>query len=267
MSISHFQKRIHDWMQACFGCQIAEDTVERNHRFIEEANELVQSCGMTRSEAHQLVDYTWDRPVGVKHQEVGGTLVTLAALCNAQAIDMEFCGNLEANRIESPEIMDKIRAKQAAKPKHSPLAETAPRNEALSSLLVDHSQAASARDVDACLLARDKIYAMFAGVPAWQTGMPPVPAGKVREFIVAVRRAPYRNQPSKVFVFSANYANNYTDDDNLHDRDGESFNADGWYHEAFDLSGEFDQVYQKVCEEGSGDEVIGWQELPKWTAS
>jgi hypothetical protein len=38
------------------------------------------------------------------------------------------------------------------------------RNEALSALLVDHSHAASAKDVDAVLKARDAIYSMFANV-------------------------------------------------------------------------------------------------------
>jgi hypothetical protein len=49
---------------ACFGPEISADTRERNHRFLEESVELVQACGCTVSEAHQLVDYTYGRPVG-----------------------------------------------------------------------------------------------------------------------------------------------------------------------------------------------------------
>jgi len=118
-----FQSRVHPWMLACFGSEIAADTVERNHRFFEEAAELVQACGMTASEAHQLVDYTWSRPVGEKSQEVGGVMVTLAALCLSNGLDMHAAGETELARISAPETMAKIRAKQAAKPKHSPLPE------------------------------------------------------------------------------------------------------------------------------------------------
>ena len=118
-----FQAHVHPWMLACFGAAIAADTVERNHRFFEEAAELVQSCGMTASEAHQLVDYTWSRPVGEKTQELGGVMVTLAALCLANGLNMHAAGEIELARISAPETMAKIRAKQAAKPKHSPLPE------------------------------------------------------------------------------------------------------------------------------------------------
>ncbi|MBB5190086.1 hypothetical protein HNQ50_000796 [Silvimonas terrae] len=116
-----FQSRVQPWLMECFGPMIAGDREERNHRFFEEASELVQACGMTASEAHQLVDYVWNRPVGKKHQEVGGVMVTLAALCLANDLDMHADGETELARINVPEIVAKIRAKQAAKPKHSPL--------------------------------------------------------------------------------------------------------------------------------------------------
>ncbi|MCK5020064.1 MAG: hypothetical protein KAS32_23625 [Candidatus Peribacteraceae bacterium] len=100
---------------------IAGDKEERNHRFLEEALELVQSCDCTRQEAHQLVDYVYGRPVGEKTQEVGGVMVTLAALCLAQELNMHEAGETELNRIWTK--VEQIRAKQATKPKHSPLAE------------------------------------------------------------------------------------------------------------------------------------------------
>jgi hypothetical protein len=119
-----FQQRVQPWMMACFGPEISADTVERNHRFLEEALELVQACGCTQSEAHQLVDYVYGRPVGEKHQEVGGVMVTLAALCLAQGLNMHEAGEAELARIWTK--VEKIRAKQAAKPKHSPLPEHVP---------------------------------------------------------------------------------------------------------------------------------------------
>lgn len=124
-----FQDRVYPWMQETFGPKISADTMERNHRFFEEAAELVQACGMTASEAHQLLNYTFGRPIGEKYQEVGGVMVTLAALCLAQGLDMHAEGERELSRILAPEIMAKIRAKQAAKPKHSPLPEKVEQSE------------------------------------------------------------------------------------------------------------------------------------------
>jgi hypothetical protein len=118
-----FQRRVHEWILACFGSEIGSDRIERNHRFIEEALELVQANGCTRSEALQLVAYVYDRPVGEPHQEVGGVMNTLAALCTASGLDMAECGETELTRVWTK--VEKIRAKQAAKPKHSPLPEHA----------------------------------------------------------------------------------------------------------------------------------------------
>ncbi|UKJ76116.1 hypothetical protein H1Q64_17980 (plasmid) [Azospirillum brasilense] len=106
-------------MLACFGAEITADKLERNHRFLEEALELVQACGCTQGEAHQLVDYVFGRAVGEPAQEVGGVMVTLAALCHAQGIDMAEAGETELARVWTK--VEAIRAKQASKPKGSPL--------------------------------------------------------------------------------------------------------------------------------------------------
>lgn len=117
----NFQVRVDAWIQHCFGAAIGADKVERNHRFIEEALELVQAGGCTRSEAHQLVDYVYGRPVGELGQEVGGVMNTLAALCTAQGVDLSAEAEKELARVWTKS--DAIRAKQATKPKHSPLPE------------------------------------------------------------------------------------------------------------------------------------------------
>lgn len=119
-----FQTRVHAWMLECFGETIAADHVERNHRFLEEVLELVQANGCTQSEAHQLVDYVYGRDQGDINQEVGGVMVTLAALCSAIGEDMSVAGETELARVWTK--IEKIRAKQAAKPKHSPLPTTVP---------------------------------------------------------------------------------------------------------------------------------------------
>lgn len=116
-----FQHRVRPWLMECFGATIAGDKVERNHRFLEEAIELVQACGCTADESHKLVDYVYGRPVGEKSQEVGGVMVTLAALCLAQGLDMHKAGEIELSRITEPAMVERIREKQKRKPAMSPL--------------------------------------------------------------------------------------------------------------------------------------------------
>jgi len=116
-----FQYRVQPWLLECFGERIANDIIERNHRFLEEALELVQACGCNVDEAHQLVDYVFSRAVGEQRQEVGGVMVTLAALCLAHGLNMHEAGEIELNRIWGK--IDIIRSKQAAKPRNSPLPE------------------------------------------------------------------------------------------------------------------------------------------------
>ena len=118
-SNASYQERVAPWLIECFGYDIANDGQARNHRFLEESLELVQSTGCTKEEALQLVDYVYGREVGETPQEVGGVMNTLAALCIAHEIDMLEAGEIEIERCWTK--VDKIRAKQAAKPKFSPL--------------------------------------------------------------------------------------------------------------------------------------------------
>ncbi len=114
-----FQSRVAAWMLACFGDATAADAVERNFRFLEEALELVQSLGCTRADALLLVNYVYGRPWGEPKQEVGGVMVTLAALCNAAAMDLDDCAAEELSRVWT--CIDVIKRKQASKPVRSPL--------------------------------------------------------------------------------------------------------------------------------------------------
>jgi len=119
--MKHFQMCVSGWFRDCFSSAPDVEPQERMHRFLEEALELAQSCDCTREEALQLVDYVFGRPIGEPSQEVGGTMVTLALLCEAKDIDLDRAAFTELGRILQPEIMAKVRAKAAAKPKFSPL--------------------------------------------------------------------------------------------------------------------------------------------------
>ena len=110
-----FQHRVSKWIAKCFSKRIANAKRERVFRFLEEALELAQSLDLTEVEAKSVVDYVYGRDIGRPHQEVGGVMVTLAALCMREEICLQDAALGEIERIEQPEIIKKIRAKQDAK--------------------------------------------------------------------------------------------------------------------------------------------------------
>jgi hypothetical protein len=116
-----FERRVGRWCVDCFGETTAADARERVYRFLEEALELAQSLGCTEAQARELAAYVFDREIGEPQQEVGGVMVTLAALTFAKRLDLEGSAAAEIERIELPEIKNKIRLKQASKPHGSPL--------------------------------------------------------------------------------------------------------------------------------------------------
>jgi hypothetical protein len=116
VSSKPYQARVFDWEVRCFGEADALDQKTRRQRFLEEALELVQACGMPRTEAHEVLNYVYNRPVGDAYQEVGGTMVSLAALCAAlPSVDLETCAETELARVEDK--IEMIRKRHAAKPK------------------------------------------------------------------------------------------------------------------------------------------------------
>ena len=120
--VAPFQSRVAPWMQECFGAAIASDVRERGDRLLEEVLELLQSHGYDPAGVATLRDYVFGRPVGEPQQEVGGVMVTLAAYCLATGIDMHAAGETELARISAPEVVERIRVKQASKRGlHTPL--------------------------------------------------------------------------------------------------------------------------------------------------
>lgn len=124
------EKRVQNWCVECFGQTTAEDVTKRTWRFLEEALELAQSLGADKSDVLKLADYTFSRQKGQPNQELGGVMVTLAALSAANHMDMMAAFNSEFARINRPETVAKIRAKHATKPLKSPLPGTYPDEEA-----------------------------------------------------------------------------------------------------------------------------------------
>lgn len=120
-----YQKRAWAWCVEAFGTGLTCDRLERVHRFLEEALELSQALGCNRREAAELVDYVFNRDKGEPGQEVGGTMLTLAILCQHSGIAMDVEAERELARVNTPEVLAKCRAKNATKPRNSALPGTA----------------------------------------------------------------------------------------------------------------------------------------------
>jgi hypothetical protein len=116
-----FQARCMEWMLKCFTPEITADRLERGDRLLEEVLELLQSGHYPPERVQSLLSYVYARSVGEPSQEVGGVMVTLAAYCGAHDLDMADAGEAELERILQPDIIEKIRAKQASKPTGSAL--------------------------------------------------------------------------------------------------------------------------------------------------
>jgi NTP pyrophosphatase (non-canonical NTP hydrolase) len=114
MHISDYQFKVWAWVNECFGEQVSQDATERSFRFIEESLELVQSLGATKEEVLKLVDYVYSRDVGELEQEIGGVMVTLAALNAAMDICLEQAAIRELERVNAK--IEKIRSKHFSKP-------------------------------------------------------------------------------------------------------------------------------------------------------
>lgn len=115
-----FQARNADWMAVAFKHD-PTDLPERVARFGEEALELQQALGQSREDAHALVDYVFDRPVGEPAQEMGGTMTTLALLAAVTSLDMIECGERELARCSTAAVLAKIQGKRANRAGRGPL--------------------------------------------------------------------------------------------------------------------------------------------------
>lgn len=117
--MNDFQPKVEAWIKDCFGSLASQNPRDRGDRFIEEALELAQSNGYTRERVEELLDYVYSRPAGEPSQEVGGVMVTLAGYCSVIGVNMQEAAETELARVSTPEIIEKIRTKEANKPKGS----------------------------------------------------------------------------------------------------------------------------------------------------
>lgn len=151
---SSFQNGVAEWLLQCFGPEISGDKLERSDRFIEEALELVQAVGYPEERISALLQYVYSRPIGEPQQEVGGVMVTLAALCWSHGIDLDEASRAELARIWTK--IETIRAKQAVKPTGSALPGHSPPLGDLMYFCLPCTW--SSADVDCCTYPADEIY-------------------------------------------------------------------------------------------------------------
>lgn len=105
-----YQERVKDWIVDCFGAEYAANKKERCLRYLEESMELLQSLGIEKEDVFRMAVRTFGRPIGDPFQEVGGALVTLAALCATLNIDMQSAGEIQ--------IAENIKNSDSIKVKH-----------------------------------------------------------------------------------------------------------------------------------------------------
>lgn len=108
------QHRVTDWIIRVLGAGCARDPRERALRFVEEAIELGQACGLAPEDVQALSARVFTRPAGELRQEIGGVGVTLLALGECVGIDVDTEEERELTRVESADP-EGFRRKQAEK--------------------------------------------------------------------------------------------------------------------------------------------------------
>ena len=98
--LKDIQQTMREWVISRLGKR-AMNRKERARRFIEEAVELVQSCGLPLSEVTPIVNFVYQKPKGRIGQEIGGVYTTLVTLAEASNCDAHICALMECDRIHS----------------------------------------------------------------------------------------------------------------------------------------------------------------------
>lgn len=115
-TLEDFQNEVNDWVLETFG---EVSVKQRYYRFGEEALELLQAGGVTKSELMVLMDSVYSKPVGDKFNEIGGTSITLAGIAVAEDMSLSAACLLEIQRCW--DRVEEIRKKDKNKPLNSPL--------------------------------------------------------------------------------------------------------------------------------------------------
>ena len=91
-------QRVLAWAVDTFG-PVADNRHERAMRFIEEATELVQSCGLSRETVAAITERAYSRRAGQIRTELAQAGMTLEALAAHLAVDLSGAIGNEFNRV------------------------------------------------------------------------------------------------------------------------------------------------------------------------
>lgn len=110
MNTADMQEQIKMWVVTRLGSE-AMRCHERGLRSSEENAELVQAFGVTREEAHRIIDRVFNKPVGDIKQELGGAMLTLLACAESAGCNLGMAAQDELDRIFLLP-MEKFRSRQ-----------------------------------------------------------------------------------------------------------------------------------------------------------
>lgn len=89
---------IGNWARDTFG-ESAMQIDERARRFLEEALELAQACGVSLDDSLRSVRVVYARPAGSIEQEMGGVGTTLLTLAQMAGFSADECEASEVRRV------------------------------------------------------------------------------------------------------------------------------------------------------------------------
>lgn len=113
-TIRELQHRAQEWVETTLPGQVINRKT-RAARFLEEAAEAAQAAGLSAADAGLVMHQVYSRPPGELHQELAGSMTTLCILATAANVDLEWASLAEMARMETPEIREKVRRRQASK--------------------------------------------------------------------------------------------------------------------------------------------------------
>ena len=93
------QAAVLEWVERTFGHDVAWHPGERLARFVEEALELAQACGMEQSDVQSLAAHVYAKPPGRIEREFGGVGITLLGLAAVYGVHADECEAAELERV------------------------------------------------------------------------------------------------------------------------------------------------------------------------
>lgn len=95
------QQVVYAWCLKAFGEDQMMSPPQRGLRLMEESIELAQAVGCDKAQLHKLIDYVYNRPVGIVAAELGGVGLCLLALAQCCGFDADAAEDTEVKRVLS----------------------------------------------------------------------------------------------------------------------------------------------------------------------